>query len=312
MVLWAGTAEFSLRYPSLSREMVRRRILEENLSRMSTAALQKELRGTANALARNNNSPRDNFRSSRQVTSRQNQNHIDLDGHAADYGWVDPPPSCVFCCGPFLACCNRHPRQKRAFVTEQARLERERTNIGPPARGCCSSLSMICCLRRVGQRSSIPQHSMPDKSDVTSDIDVAALYAEVETGGTEHAALRCGPRHALSLRAIIVHVAILAWLAFVMFFFIIWTSYATDNVAASLLQSWATNLAISLFLVEVNSIMVSLLCVTTCQVWCCVSIVFLVRVLHQQFHVKGLTMKAGHTCMRCMKNVLASLFFVLL
>lgn len=52
LIVWAGVAEFALRYPSIARELARRTVLEQHLSSMSTEALRRELQATAAALAR--------------------------------------------------------------------------------------------------------------------------------------------------------------------------------------------------------------------------------------------------------------------
>lgn len=191
--------------------------------------------------------------------------------NAADFGWVDAPPACASLCGPLLLCCNRHPRQKRAlrmsicllvclfashafraagaFVAERARREREKSARVSPAPGCGSAVGRALCFRRRGPQS-VPSATQGPSARVD---DVAALYAEVEGGSTEHAALRCGPRHAVSVRAILAHTVIVCWLGFTMFYIILFGQYANDAVASSLLKSWAINLTISLLLVEVRS-----------------------------------------------------------
>ena len=145
-----------------------------------------------------------------------------LQNNAADYGWVDAPPTCTAFCGPLLLCCNRHPRQKRAFVVERARRERERLVSDPSAPGCGNAIGRTLCFRTRGARSIPNTATLSSTAGPAARVDnVAALYAEVESGSTEHAALRCGPRHAVSVRAVLAHAIIVLWLAFVMYYFIL-------------------------------------------------------------------------------------------
>ena len=222
---------------------------------MSNAALRQELQGTAAALTQGTApapSPRETARAVRH-------NAVDLEAQAAEYGWIDPPPSCVHCCGPLLTCCRRHPKQKRSFIAENARAERDKRLRGvrdtASTMGLVRCLQFCCCLRLGGRRSSaVPAASVSHEGSNFQErvADVSALYAEVESGGTEHAALRCGPRHAVSVRAILVHTSLLAWLAFVFVYIILWGQYQDDAVAASLLRSWGINMAISVVLIEVR------------------------------------------------------------
>jgi hypothetical protein len=219
---------------------------------MSAEALAAELAGTAAVLG-GGPSLAAAGESAASVAPAPRPGEPGHDELAAEFGWVDPPPGCVRSCGGLLRCCGRHPQQKPAFVTRN--LAREAAAAVPPSTSSPSTVSalllrLLCCERRLEQ-SHVSAGSVAPGAAPGAPANISALYASVEGIAHGYAALRCNAgRGVVSLRSLSAYAAMCTYLAFTMFYIILWARYEGDATTQSLLRAWGANLAVTFLLVE--------------------------------------------------------------